>query len=156
MSVFYSLVTFLSSCQRKSSVFNTCWKFSKSLITNTHWLTFFLIIGCFRDFTINHIKPPYQINLAPKHSESFRGFSSNPSVLIVRTHKLEYGCQPIMTISGSCASGPCLHGGTCVTGSKQSSSSSSYICDCPSLFHGRHCERTNDACLLAPCYNGGR
>ncbi|CAH8550608.1 unnamed protein product [Schistosoma mattheei] len=113
------------------------------------------IVGCFRDFTINHIKPPYQINLAPKHSESFRGFSSNPSVLIVRTHKLDYGCQPIMTISGSCASGPCLHGGTCVTGSKQSSSSSSYICDCPSLFHGRHCERTNDACLLAPCYNGG-
>ncbi|CAH8598664.1 unnamed protein product [Schistosoma rodhaini] len=112
-------------------------------------------VGCFRDFTINHIKPPYQINLAPKHSESLRGFSSNPSVLIVRTHKLEYGCQPIMTISGSCASGPCLHGGTCVTGSKQSSSSSSYICDCPSLFHGRHCERTNDACLLAPCYNGG-
>ncbi|CAI2730250.1 unnamed protein product [Schistosoma spindalis] len=113
------------------------------------------IVGCFRDFTINHIKPPYQINLAPKHSESFRSFSSNPSVLVVRTHKLEYGCQPIMTISGSCASGPCLHGGTCITGSKQSSSSSSYICDCPSLFHGRHCERTNDACLLAPCYNGG-
>ncbi|XP_018651928.1 putative cadherin [Schistosoma mansoni] len=112
-------------------------------------------VGCFRDFTINHIKPPYQINLAPKHSESLRGFSSNPSVLIVRTHKLEYGCQPILTISGSCASGPCLHGGTCVTGSKQSSSSSSYVCDCPSLFHGRHCERTNDACLLAPCYNGG-
>ncbi|CAH8521239.1 unnamed protein product [Schistosoma turkestanicum] len=113
------------------------------------------IVGCFRDFTINNIKPPYQINLVPKHSENILGLSSNPSVLIVRTHKLEYGCQPIMTISGSCASGPCLHGGTCITGSKQSSGSSSYACDCPSLFHGRHCERTNDACLLAPCYNGG-
>ncbi|CAH8556143.1 unnamed protein product [Heterobilharzia americana] len=113
------------------------------------------IVGCFRDFSINRIKPPYQVNLVPEQSKFVFGLSSNPSLLIVRTQKLDYGCQPIATISGSCASGPCLHGGTCVTGSKPSSSVSSYICDCPSLFHGRHCERTNDACLLSPCYNGG-
>ncbi|KAH8870918.1 Sushi, nidogen and EGF-like domain-containing protein 1 [Schistosoma japonicum] len=113
------------------------------------------IVGCFRDFTINHIKPPYQINLVPEHTKSVLGLYSNPSILIVRTHKIEYGCQPLTTISGSCASGPCLHGGTCVTGRKQSITSSSYTCDCPSLFHGRHCERTNDACLLTPCHNGG-
>ncbi|CAL8080614.1 unnamed protein product [Calicophoron daubneyi] len=114
-------------------------------------------VGCIKDIRINQHQPPYQINLHPSltqlHPVELPVVRSARLVLL-RAHKINYGCDPSATVSGPCASGPCLYGGTCTAGAKHSLHSP-YTCHCPALFHGRHCERTNDACLLMPCQNGG-
>ncbi|CAH8544066.1 unnamed protein product, partial [Dicrocoelium dendriticum] len=115
------------------------------------------IVGCFRDIRINKRQPPYQFNfqvsVARALSES-TPFTDTSNVLLMRAHQLIYGCDPSATVSGPCASGPCLHGGSCVP-KVQRNSTIPYICHCPALFRGHQCERTSDACLLKPCQNGG-
>ncbi|VDQ01511.1 unnamed protein product [Trichobilharzia regenti] len=53
------------------------------------------IVGCFRDITVNSIKPPYQVNLVPEQAKSVLGLSSNPFLMIVRTQN----CQTLITSS---------------------------------------------------------
>ncbi|KAF5401714.1 hypothetical protein PHET_04950, partial [Paragonimus heterotremus] len=122
------------------------------------------IVGCFRDIRINQVKPPYQINhqavLTRLHAEYVSSSPGATNLVLMRVHQLHYGCDPSSTVAGPCATGPCLHGGTCAPGQlpahqQQGSSGVSYACHCPPLFHGHHCERTSDACLLKPCQNGG-
>ncbi|KAA3679838.1 protocadherin Fat 1/2/3 [Paragonimus westermani] len=122
------------------------------------------IVGCFRDIRINQVKPPYQINhqavLARLRAEYASSSPGSTNLVLMRAHQLHYGCDPSSTVAGPCATGPCLHGGICAPGQlpahqQQSSSGGSYACHCPPLFHGHHCERTSDACLLKPCQNGG-
>ncbi|KAF8568835.1 hypothetical protein P879_01813 [Paragonimus westermani] len=122
------------------------------------------IVGCFRDIRVNQIKPPYQINhqavLTRLRAEYASSSPGSTNLVLMRVHQLHYGCDPTSTVAGPCATGPCLHGGICAPGQlpahqQQSSSGGSYACHCPPLFHGHHCERTSDACLLKPCQNGG-
>ncbi|TGZ60509.1 hypothetical protein CRM22_008469 [Opisthorchis felineus] len=114
------------------------------------------IVGCFRDIQVSQSKLPYQINYPTIMTEPRANptVHSYPTPILVRALNIDYGCDPGATISGGCASGPCLHGGTCTPGS-QPGSTAAYTCHCPALFHGHHCERTSDACLLQPCQNGG-
>ncbi|VDP93373.1 unnamed protein product [Echinostoma caproni] len=116
------------------------------------------LVGCLRNVRLNQQKPPYQVNYPTAFStlqwDHFSSASNHVGTpILARMHQLTYGCDPSTTVSGSCSAGPCLHGGMC---SPKPGSTSPYTCQCPPLFHGHHCERTSDACLLKPCQNGGR
>uniref|UniRef100_A0A8C6QNB5 FAT atypical cadherin 2 n=1 Tax=Nannospalax galili TaxID=1026970 RepID=A0A8C6QNB5_NANGA len=68
------------------------------------------------------------------------------AVDLLERQALSQCCWP----STACSQNPCLNGGSCAPAPE-----AGYICRCPPLLFGRHCELRKENCTSAPCLEGG-
>uniref|UniRef100_A0A4W5KGH0 FAT atypical cadherin 2 n=1 Tax=Hucho hucho TaxID=62062 RepID=A0A4W5KGH0_9TELE len=61
-----------------------------------------------------------------------------------------YQCCVNQVRMNSCASNPCLNGGTC-----EEETNGGFRCSCPVPFYGHRCELDNNPCTSQPCAHGG-
>lgn len=85
--------------------------------------------------------------LSLSYVEDARAFLSTPReerFLKISRGSVATGCSQV----DACASGPCLHGGTC------EDAYGSYRCACPAGWSGTRCEHDLDECSSNPCVHG--